>query len=133
MRVAVPHIREESLRSPLSPIVWFAVLGAPGAWAIQFGVGYWLSQAKCSPAGAMWGIGLDTWIIVLSAIAIPTALAAGLTGFLVFHATQGSDNAPPGGRNQFLATIGMAVTPIFVGIMALNLVGVLTYSGCPQG
>jgi len=131
MRVPAYPIREESLRSPLSPIVWFAVLGAPGAWALQFGVGYWLSEAKCSSAGAMWGIGLDTWIIVLSAIAIPTALAAGAVAYLVFRATEGSDNAPPGGRNQFLATIGMAVTPIFVGIMALNLVGVLTYSHCP--
>lgn len=133
MRVPVPNIKPELLSSPVSPIVWFAVLGAPGSWVFQFGVGYWLSQAKCSPAGVMWGIGLDAWIVILSAIAIPTALGAGLVAFLVFRATEGSGNEPPQGRNRFLATVGMAVTPIFVGIMAMNLAGVLTYSYCPQG
>jgi hypothetical protein len=27
----------------------------------------------------------------------------------------------------------MAVTPLFLMIIALNLIGVLTYSNCPQG
>jgi heme/copper-type cytochrome/quinol oxidase subunit 2 len=133
MRVSVPNIRLEAPSSPVSPVLWFAVLGAPAAWALQFGVGYWISQAKCSPAGAMWGISIDAWIIVLSAIAIPVALGAGLVALAIFRATDDAGTAPPGGRNRFLAAMGMAVTPLFVAIMALNLAGALTYSNCPAG
>ncbi len=133
MRVSLTDIRIEQPRSPVSPLLWYAVLGAPAAWALQFGVGYWVAQAKCSRAGAMWGISLDAWIIVLSAIAIPAALAAGLLSYALFRSTDGAGTEPPGGRNRFLAAVGMAVTPIFVGIMVLNLVGVLVYSYCPQG
>jgi hypothetical protein len=133
MRVPLAGIRIESPSSPVAPVLWFAVLGAPAAWGLQFGIGYWISQAKCSPAGGMWGISIDAWIIVLSAIAIPLALGAGLLAYALFRATDGAGTAPPDGRNRFLAAIGMAVTPIFVAIMVLNLVGVLTYSHCPQG
>jgi len=133
MRVPLANIRIEAPSSPVSPVLWYAVLGAPFAWALQFGVGYWLSEAKCSPSGAMWGISLDAWIIVLSVIAIPVALGAGLVALALFKATDGAGTDPPGGRNRFLAAIGMSVTPIFVGIMALNLAGVLTYSYCPAG
>jgi hypothetical protein len=128
-------MRVGSPSSPVSPVIWFAVLGAPAAWGLQFGVGYWLSQAKCSPAGSMWGISLDAWIVILSAIAIPLAIGAGLTALALFRATGDADmdQDPPAGRNRFLAAVGLAVTPIFVGIMCLNLVGVLTYSHCPQG
>ena len=121
-------------KSPVSPVLWFAVLGAPSAWVLQFGVGYWLSQAKCSAAGEMWGISLDAWIIVLSVVTIPMAVGSGLVAFGLFRgAAEDESAAPPGGRNRFLAAIGMAVTPIFVFIMALNLIGVLTYSSCPAG
>lgn len=133
MRVPLADIRIEQPRSPVSPLLWFAVLGSPAAWALQFGVSYWLTEAECSRAGAMWGISLDAWIIVLSAIAIPMALAAGVLSYLLFRSTDGAGTAPPGGRNRFLAAVGMAVTPIFVGIMTLNLVGELIYSYCPQG
>ena len=71
MRVPLADIRIDQPTSPISPLLWFAVLGAPAAWALQFGISYWLTEAECSPAGAMWGISLDAWIIVLSAIAIP--------------------------------------------------------------
>src|SRR5205085_1896442 len=37
--------------SPVSPVLWFAVLGAPGAYATQLGLGYWLTEAQCSPTG----------------------------------------------------------------------------------
>jgi hypothetical protein len=133
MRLRLADIRIESPRSPISPVLWYAVLGPPLAWGLQFGVGYWMSQAKCSPAGEMWGLSLDTWIIVLSVISIPAALGAGLVALGIFRATEGAGTAPPDGRNRFLAAIGMAVTPIFVFIMVLNLIGVLTYSHCPAG
>jgi hypothetical protein len=127
------QIRIEA-KSPISPVLWYAVLGAPAAWAVQFGVGYWVSQAKCSAAGEMWGISIDAWIVVLSAVAIPMALGAGLTAFGLFRGSGDDDNDdPPDGRNRFLAQVGMAVTPIFTFIMVLNLIGVLTYSHCPQG
>ena len=47
--------------SPASLSLWYAVLGAPAAWVLQMGVGYWLSEAKCSPAGGPWGISLTIW------------------------------------------------------------------------
>lgn len=127
----VPEIRIKSPSSPVSPVVWYAVLGAPAAWAFQFGVGYWVTQAKCSPAGGMWGISIDVWIVVLSVIAIPFALGGGLTAYGLLRGTEGAGTDPPGGRNRFLAAVGLAVTPIFLAIICLNLAGALTYSNCP--
>jgi hypothetical protein len=126
MRIEVPQ-------SPASPRLWYAVLGAPAAWAGQFAVSYWVTEAKCSVAGERWGISVDAWAIALTLAAIAVALGAGLMALSLFRATAEDDleSAPPGGRNRFFGAIGLAVTPIFMAIIVLNGVGAVVQS-CAQ-
>ena len=64
--------------SPASLSLWYAVLGAPAAWVVQMGFGYWLSEAKCSPAGGPWGSRSAIWGVAVGGVAL--AVAAGRRG-----------------------------------------------------
>lgn len=118
--------------SPVSPILWFAVLGAPGAYAMQLGVGYWLSQAQCSPTGGEWGIPLDAWAIVVTAVAALFAIAAGLTSIWLFRQPGDRHDPPPRGRTAFLASVGMTNSVLFLALIAMTGAGVLVFHICNQ-
>jgi hypothetical protein len=109
------------------------MLGAPFAWAAQFGTSYWITQAKCSVAGERWGISVDAWAIGLTAAAALIALAAGWTAIALFRGSEEADldDAPPGGRTRFFATVGMAITPLFLAIIVLNGIGAVIHT-CGQ-
>ncbi|HEY7266374.1 MAG TPA: hypothetical protein VH501_01655 [Solirubrobacterales bacterium] len=126
MRIRVPS-------SAASPVLWYSVLGAPAAWVLQFGVSYWVTEAKCSVAGERWGISVDTWVTVLSIIAIGIAAGAGLVALSLFRASREADlsDDPPAGRTHFFAWVGLAVTPLFLAIIVLNGIGTLI-QGCTQ-
>jgi len=125
---------ELSPRSPASPLLWFAVLGAPAAWALQFGVGYWLSNAQCSATGGHWSIALDTWAIVVGILAFLTATASGATAVALFRRTAEAEeeDAPPSGRIHFLAIVGMTVTPLFLCLIAMTAAGTIVLFPCNQ-
>lgn len=127
MRLRVPS-------SAASPLLWFGVLGAPGAWALQFGLSYWLTEAHCGATGTDWGLGLDAWVIVFTVVAVVIALGAGLTAAYLYRATDeaGHDTAPPAGRIHFLATVGIAITPLFLAIIVMNGVGATILTNCQQ-
>jgi hypothetical protein len=112
-------MRLDPPQSPASPLLWYAVLGAPAAWVGQFAISYWLTEAKCSVAGERWGISV--------------AIGAGLVAIGLFRATGNDDieGPPPGGRSRFFAAVGLAVTPIFLAIIVLNGVGAVVQS-CTQ-
>jgi hypothetical protein len=126
MRIRAPQ-------SPVSPVLWYAVLGAPAAWVAQFGISYWMTQAKCSVAGERWGISVDAWTIGLTVLSVAIALGAGLVALALLRATGQDDveGAPPGGRSRFFALVGLAVTPLFLAIILLNGIGVVI-QGCGQ-
>ncbi len=119
--------------SPASPLLWFGVLGAPLAWGLQFGIGYWITQGRCSP-GDEWGSGPDLWTLVLTILAAAAAIAAAATAVALFRATAAAEaeGAPPAGRTHFLAIVGMAIAPLFLAIIVMNGVGVLVLSSCSQ-
>jgi hypothetical protein len=126
MRIGAPH-------SPSSPVLWYAVFGAPAAWALQFAVSYWVTEAKCSVAGERWGISVDAWVIVLTVFAVAMAGGGGLVALGLFRGTADEDleGSPPGGRSRFFAAVGLAVTPIFLAIILLNGIGSVVQS-CTQ-
>jgi hypothetical protein len=123
-----------SPQSPASPLLWFAVVGAPGAWVVQFGIGYWLSEAECSPTGGEWGISLEAWGIVVGILAALVALAAGLTSVALFRLTSEheEDDAPPAGRIHFLSVVGMTVTTLFFVLILMTLVASIAHTPCNQ-
>jgi uncharacterized membrane protein len=118
--------------SPASPVLWFAVLGAPLAYVLQMGLGYWLAEAKCSPTGGMWGISLAAWGIVVGAVSATVALAAGLTALWLFRRTGDYKDAPPSGRTAFLGVVGMTVSSLFLALILMSAAGILTYQVCNQ-
>ena len=118
--------------SPVSPVLWFAVLGAPAAYSAQLGLGYWLAQAACSPTGGRWGISLSTWAIAVTAVAAAVAAASGIVALRLFRRTGDSDKPPPSGRIAFLGAVGMAVSSLFLALILMTGAGVLTFHVCNQ-
>jgi hypothetical protein len=114
-------------------VLWYSVLGAPAAWAAQFGISYWVTEAKCSVAGTRWGISVDAWVIILTVLTAAIALGAGYVAVALFRATEGADvdADPPSGRTRFFAAVGLAIAPIFLAIILLNGIGEVIHT-CGQ-
>jgi hypothetical protein len=121
-------------KSAASPLMWFAVLGAPFAWGIEFAVGYWITQTGCSVPGQRWSVNVDAWGIVLMAAAFAVAVASGLTALGMFRGTRGTDTegSPPDGRVHFLAIVGMTVTVLFAFIIVMTGLGIVILPDCHQ-
>ncbi|MGN6216041.1 MAG: hypothetical protein ACTHN7_03660 [Solirubrobacterales bacterium] len=132
MRVLRPILERIPPESPVSPVLWFAVFGAPGAYAVQLGLGYWLVEAACSPTGGEWGISLGAWAIVVTALAAAVAVAAGLISVWLYRRHGDRHDPPPAGRVAFLAAVGMTVSALFLALILMTGAGVLTFRVCNQ-
>lgn len=120
--------------SPVSPVLWFAVLGAPSAWALQFWIGYWATTARCDRPGYATPVDLTAWTIVIGLAALAVAFGALATSIALFRRTVDaeSEGPPPDGRIKFLAIVGMAVAPLFIVVIAMTSSGVLVLMPCTQ-
>lgn len=120
--------------SPVSPVLWYAVLGAPVAWALEFWIGYWAAEARCGRPGAHVGVDTTAWTIVVGAAALAMAIGALLTSISLFRRTGETSvkGPPPDGRVRFLAAVGLAVGPLFIALIAMTSVGVLVLMPCNQ-
>jgi uncharacterized membrane protein len=118
--------------SPVSPVLWFAVIGAPAAYSVQLGLGYWLVEAACSPTGEEWGISLGAWAVAVTAAAAAVAVAAGLVSIGLYRRHGDRHDPPPAGRVAFLAAVGMTVSVLFLTLILMTGAGVLTFRVCNQ-
>lgn len=127
MRISAPT-------SAQSPLLWFAVGGAPLAWLLQFTVSYWLAEARCSVSGQSAEYSIDPWVIATGAICFAIGALALAAAVAIWRATADveHDDSPPLGRVHFLATIGIAIAPLFLAIIAMNSVGVGVLEACQQ-
>jgi hypothetical protein len=120
-------------------LTWFGALGAPFAWTLQFLVGFFFAEAACNEAGTRWGVPVDGAAIAATVTAAVVAVLAGLSALAVFRETRdargegGSEEDPPLGRMNFLATIGIVISPLFLFIIVMNGVGVAVLANCHQG
>jgi len=123
-----------SPESPVSPLLWYGVLGSAVAWALQFSSGYWITEAQCSPTGGQWKIDVSAWTIAIGAVALAVAIGSAATAVTLFLRTSGVDSkgAPPAGRIRFLAIVGMTVAPLFIAMIVMTTVGVLVLQPCSQ-
>jgi heme/copper-type cytochrome/quinol oxidase subunit 2 len=121
-------------KSAASPIMWFGVLGAPLAWGVEFGVGYWMTQTGCSVPGREWSLDQNVVGVVLMAACFVVAAAAGATAVAMFRGTRENeeDDAPPAGRVHFLAAVGMTVTVLFLFIIVMTGLGIVILPDCHQ-
>lgn len=120
--------------SPVSPVLWYAVLGAPIAWALEFWIGYWAVEARCDRPGYATPVDITGWTIVVGVAALLVACGALATSIVLFRRTSdsGSKGPPPRGRIRFLAVVGMTVAPLFIAIIVMTSSGVLVLMPCNQ-
>ena len=128
----------------LSVVQWIGVVVAPLAWASQHVVGYGVGEARCSVAGAQWGISYDTWQLAIMAAAVVLILvseAAAVTVFLETRATNYGDGPPGDGRwagavpytrLHFFAVTAMVANVLFLAIVLLDGLGSVFSTLCAQ-
>ena len=116
--------------------VWIGLFAAPFAWAAQHVAGIELTIGQChdNAAGPAWDVPVDPVTIATTAVAACVAVLGGLAALSAWRATRGvdDDDPPPGGRNHFLATVGMTISPLFLAIILMSGLGSTLMSGCVQ-
>ncbi len=120
--------------SPVSPVLWYAVLGAPIAWALEFWIGYWAAQARCERPGIHVAVDTTAWTIIVGAAALAVAFGALATAITLFRRTADTESKgpPPRGRVRFLSVVGMTVAPLFIAMIVMTSSGVLVLMSCNQ-
>ncbi|HEY7622315.1 MAG TPA: hypothetical protein VH834_21270 [Solirubrobacteraceae bacterium] len=121
------------MRVPDRVLLWFGLLGAPFAWAVQHVAGYGLTEAACGLAGKRTGVALDLWTIVVTALGETVAVLAAVAAVAVFRATRDVGEEPPGSRIHFLSIIGMTISPLFALIILMSGLGSVFLTNCVQG
>jgi hypothetical protein len=127
-----------------SGVVWFAVGGGACAFAVQFVAGLAFGFAQCNPGGAArWHLAVGTWQAALAAAALVVGLASIATAGWLFRRTYrvgdvfaaeraGAGSAPPIGRIQFLAQVGLVVNLLTLTIIVMDGIGIPTLALCQQ-
>jgi hypothetical protein len=128
---------------PPNALVWFAVLGGPVAWVVQFLINLEFSYAQCDAPAGRWQLPVHAWEIAVSASAAVVALAAGTASLWLFRRTfnldhiaeaerRGEGTAPPTGRINFLATVGLTVNFLALAIIVMDGIGAPLLPVCQQ-
>jgi hypothetical protein len=128
---------------PSDRLVWFGVLGGAGAWAVQFVANLFFSFAQCNAPAGRWHLPVHGWQIGLSVAAILVGLAAEgvslwlyLRTFRIDHVAEaerhGEGSAPPTGRINFLATVGLTVNFLSLAIIVMTAIGAPLLPVCQQ-
>jgi hypothetical protein len=124
------------LRSELGQefLQWFGLLGAPLAWSVQHVVGYGVTEARCSPGGAHWGVGVDAWEISLMLAAVAVILLAELAAVWLYFATRGVhyDGPPPVARRHFFVTASSLGNLLFLAIVLMSGLAAVYHVPCGQ-
>ena len=128
----------------LAVIQWIGVVVAPLAWTGQHVVGYGVGQARCSVAGASWGIAYDTWqlaILVAAGLLVAVSEAAAVTVFLATREANYGDGpagagrwggAVPYTRLHFFAMAAMVANVLFLTVILLDGLGSVFSTLCAQ-
>jgi hypothetical protein len=123
---------------PLGTLAGVGVLAAPAAWVGHFLFGFGVTQAACGLGGSRWGIPVDAWTGVATGVAAALAVGGALASVAAFRATReaegtgGAQEPPPVGRIHFVATVGMAISPLFLFMILLAGLGVVSLPNCQQ-
>jgi hypothetical protein len=121
------------MKLPNRALLWFGVLGAPFAWAVQHVAGFGLTEAACGLAGKRTGLALDPWTIAVTALGETVAVLAAIAAIAVFRSTRDAGEEPPGSRIHFLSIIGMTISPLFALIILMGGLGSVFLANCVQG
>jgi hypothetical protein len=121
-------------RSRLELLQWFSLFAGPLAWATEHVVGFFVSDAACSVAGARWSLDTAPWQAVLAVLTGAVVIAAWVAAFVTFRETRTVDKDEPGplGRIHFFAQAALLGNVLFFVIVALDSVGSIHDLPCRQ-
>jgi hypothetical protein len=128
---------------PPTALVWFGVLGGAIAWSVQFVANLAFTFAQCNAPPGRWQLPVHGWQIGLSVAAICVGLAAAAVSLRLYLRTfrldhiaeaerRGEGTAPPTGRINFLATVGLTVNFLALAIMVMTAIGAPLLPVCQQ-
>jgi hypothetical protein len=128
---------------PSTAVIWFAVLGGPVAWTVQFVTNLAFTFAQCNAPAGRWQLPVHGWEIVLSAVAVGVGLAAMGVSLWLYRRTyhldhiaeaerRGEGSGPPSGRINFLAQVGLTVNFLALAIIVMTGIGAPLLEACRQ-
>lgn len=128
---------------PSNVVVWFGVLGGALAWVAQFVINLAISFAQCNAPAGRWHLPVRGLQVGLSAAAVGIGLlSTGVALWLYLYTFQfkhvpqaerrGSGSAPPTGRVNFLAVVGLTVNFLALAIMVMTGIGGPLLTVCRQ-
>ena len=117
-------------------LMWFGLFGAPAAWVAQHVTGIALTIGQChdNTDGPRWQVHVDTWALVITAVAAAVAILAGLSAVAAWRSVRDADDSdpPPAGRIHFLGIVGLTISPLFLAIILMSGLGTIFLSQCVQ-
>jgi hypothetical protein len=124
-------------------VVWFGVLGGAVAWTVQFIVNLYFTWAQCNAPAGRWVLPVHGLQIGLSAAAVTITLASTATCAWMYRRTvnldhvaemerRGEGSAPPTGRINFLAAVGLTVNFLSLAIIVMTGIGGPLLPVCQQ-
>ena len=118
----------------LAVLQWLGLFLGAALWGAAHILGYGITEADCSRGSAGWGISLDLWEGLVTAIAAALALTSALAAAAVVVGTRETsyEAAPPVGRMRFFAIAALIADAIFLAIIVLYAVGVTAGVPCRQ-
>jgi hypothetical protein len=114
----------------VSAMQWYAVLGAPLAWAVQLVLGYYYTQAACGRGDIRLGHGIHAPEAALAAAMALIAAGAWATAVILRRGTSKGRVADPIGRVRFLADVGLVAGAIFFALIAFTGAGEIAIPEC---
>jgi hypothetical protein len=129
--------------SPPNLLVWFGVVGGAGAWLGQFVVNLYFTWAQCNAPAGRWMLPVHDVQIGTSLAALAIGLASTAIALRLYRRTasldhvaeaerQGEGTAPPIGRINFLATVGLTVNVLALAIIIMTGIGAPLLPICQQ-
>jgi hypothetical protein len=116
----------------VTALQWYAVLGAPLAWAAQLVVGSNIPQAVCAPPGAGWTASSHPWEAGVAVAAACVAAGGWAAAISLRRACDRGHVSDPLGRVRFVATAGLAIGVIFLTLIVLSAAGALALGECTR-
>lgn len=128
---------------PSDRVVWFGVLGGAVAWVAQFVTNLAFSFAQCNAPAGRWQLPVRGFQIGLSVAAVGVGVLSMTVALWLYLLTfrfqrvgqaerRGEGSAPPTGRINFLAVVGLTVNFLALAIMVMTGIGAPLLTVCRQ-
>jgi membrane protein required for beta-lactamase induction len=123
--------------SLLSKLAWFAVLGGPTAWGLQFLFATQFGLARCESPNGRFQLPVHALSATLGAIAALVGVLCTLLAIAVFRATEADEHTQQpaqitNARLHFLGAVGITVNPLTSVLCLMVAIGVPLLELCHQ-